>query len=123
MRGEVRRLLFLIALGGLLTFPFLSAGQSLNLEGWPVPDLTGLIPYSMTIEMIGGIEKIVEKFYIPGGGHVARIRGEGKVFGYAVDNDREPPIDYLLLDFEGSGKFVQKFGPADFYFIPEWVSE
>jgi len=123
MHGEVRRLLRYVVLGGLLACPCPTAGQSLNLEGWPVPDLTGLIPYSMAIKKIGGVEKIVERFYLPGGGNVARIRGEGKVFGYAVDKDREPPIDYLLLDLDGSGKFVQKFGPEDFYLIPEWISQ
>ena len=123
MHGEFRRLLFFILLGGILAWPCPSAGQSFNVEGWPVPDLTGLIPYSMAIKKIGGVEKTVEKFRIPGGGNVARIRGEGKVFAYAVDKDWEPPIDYLLLDLDGSGKFVQKFGPEDFYLIPEWVSQ
>jgi hypothetical protein len=72
--------------------------------------------------MVDGVEKIVERFYTPNGGHVARISGNGKVFAYAVDKDREPPIDYLLLDPDGSGGFTQRFGPEDSYSIPEWVS-
>jgi hypothetical protein len=106
----------------VLIFPAVSMGQEVNREGWPVPDLKGLIPYAIQVRQVDGVEKIVEKFYTPNGGHVAKISGNGKVFAYAVDSDREPPIDYLILDPDGSGKFTQKFGPEDFYKIPEWVS-
>ena len=72
-------------------------GQEVNRVGWPIPDLRGLSPYSIQVKKVNGVEKIVEKFLIPDGGHVARISGNGKIFAYAVDSDREPPIDYLLL--------------------------
>jgi hypothetical protein len=77
----------------------------------------------MTVKQVDGVEKIVEKFYTPDGGHVARISGNGKVFAYAFDEDREPPIDYLLVDPIGLGKFTQKFSAVDSYNIPEWVSQ
>lgn len=96
--------------------------QEINIEGWPIPDLRGLTPYSITIQHMDDVEKMVERFFTPGGGHVARVSGNGKVFAYAVDTDREPPIDYLLLDPDGSGKFTLKFKSEDFYLIPEWVS-
>lgn len=97
-------------------------GQEINEAGWPIPDLKDLIPYTITIQEVDGVEKIVEKFYTPDGGHIARISGNGKVFAYVVDTDREPPIDYLLLDPNGLGKFTQKLGPRDSYLVPEWVS-
>ncbi len=105
----------------LLIIPIFSAGQEMNQEGWPVPVLKGLTPYSMQVKQVDGVEKIVEKFYTRNGGHVARISGNGKVFAYAVDSDREPPIDYLILDPDGSGKFTLKFKSEDSYQIPEWV--
>jgi len=107
---------------GILALPFVAMGQEVNREGWPVPDLKGLIPYSIQVKKVDGVEKIIEKYYIPDGGHVARISGNGKIFAYAVDRDREPPIDYLLLDPSGSGKFTQKYRSEDSYMIPEWVS-
>lgn len=103
--------------------PAFSIGQTIKQEGWPVPDLRGLTPYSITIKEVDGVQKIVEKFYTPNGGHVARISGNGKIFAYAVDKDQEPPIDYLLLDPDGSGKFTQRLGPEKFYTIPDWVSD
>jgi hypothetical protein len=107
----------------ILTLPIVSKGQEWHREGWSIPDLKGLIPYSMKMTMVDGVEKIVEKFYTPNGGHVARISGNGKIFAYAIDSDREPPIDYLIVDPDGFGKFTQKFRSEDTYKIPEWVSQ
>jgi hypothetical protein len=107
---------------GFLALPIVSVGQEVNREGWPVPDLKGLIPYSIQVKKVDGVEKIIEKYYTPEGGHVARISGNGKIFAYAIDSDRDPPIDYLLLDPDGSGKFTQKYQSEDSYMIPEWVS-
>jgi hypothetical protein len=118
-RMKIGCLLWLI---GLLALPIVSVGQEVNEEGWPVPDLKGLIPYSIQVKKVDGVEKITEKFYTPEGGHIARISGNGKIFAYVVDSDRDPPIDYLLLDPDGSGKFTQKFRSEDSYMIPEWVS-
>lgn len=112
---------FLLCIG-VLTIPIASGAQEVNQEGWSIPDLKGLIPYSITVNRVDGVEKIVETFYTPDGGHVARISGNGRVFAYAVDRDREPPIDYLLVDPTGLGKFTQKFRSEDSYKIPEWVS-
>ena len=118
----MRRIFFLFCIG-VLALPLLSLGQEVNQEGWPIPNLKGLVPYSIQVNQVDGVEKIIEKFYTPEGGHVARISGNGKVFAYVVDKDREPPIDYLLLDPDGLGKFTQKFKSKDFYKIPEWVSQ
>jgi hypothetical protein len=103
--------------------PVFSLGQVIKQEGWAVPDLRGLTPYSITIKEVDGVQKIVEKFYTPNGGHVARISGNGKIFAYAVDKDKDPPIDYLLLDPDGSGKFTQRLEPENFYAIPDWISD
>ena len=120
----IRRWLNPVLVGLILwvgIFPLSTMGQEINREGWSIPDLKGLVPYSITIKKTDGVEKIVEKFYTPDGGHVARISGNGKVFAYAVDSDREPPIDYLLLDPDGYGKFTQKFSAEESYSIPDWI--
>jgi hypothetical protein len=104
-----------------LVVPVVTMGQEVNREGWSIPDLRGLTPYSIQVKKVNGVDKIVEKFLTPDGGHVARVRGNGKIFAYAVDSDREPPIDYLLLDPDGSGRFTQKFKSEDSYNIPRWV--
>ena len=106
---------------GILALPIISMSQEVNREGWVIPELKGLIPYSIQVKQVDGVEKIIEKFYTPDGGHVAKIRGNSKIFAYAVDIDREPPIDYLLIDPDGFGKFTHKYRSEDSYKIPEWV--
>lgn len=108
---------------GVFAIPLLVRGQEVNPKGWPTPNLKGLVPYSIQVNQVDGVEKIIEKFYTSEGGHVARISGNGKIFAYVVDKDREPPIDFLLIDPDGLGKFTQKFKSKDFYKIPEWVSQ
>ena len=111
----------LLCLAVLSVFSY-SVGQEINGEGWPIPDLTSLSPYSISVKRVDGVEKVVEKFMTPNGGQVARISGNGRVFAYAVDSDLDPPIDYLILDPDGHGRFTQKFRSEDFYAIPGWVS-
>jgi hypothetical protein len=120
-RNRIWLLVFLISLQTPI-IPLSTMGQEVNRGGWPIPDLKGLVPYTIQVKRVDGVEKTVEKFLTPDGGHVARIRGNGKIFAYAVDHDRDPPIDYLLVDPDGSGKFTQKFRSEDSYVIPEWVS-
>ncbi len=100
----------------------ISDAQEINKQGWPVPNLRGLVPYSISINSVDGVEKVVERFYTPDGGNVARISGNGKVFAYVVDKDQIPPIDYLILDPDGSGRFTHKYSSKESYSIPEWVS-
>ena len=111
-------LFFFLSVG----YPLLLMGQEVREEGWPIPDLRNLIPYCITIKSSDGVEKMVERFSTATGGHVARISGNGRVYAYAVDHNQEPPVDYLILDSDGSERFIQKYGPDDFFLIPEWVS-
>lgn len=108
---------------GMILFPSFAIPEEINPEGWPIPNLKGLHPYSISVKEVDGVEKMVEKFFTPNGGHIARISGNGKVFAYAVDSNQEPPIDYLLLDIDGSGRFIKKLSPDETYTIPEWVSD
>ena len=108
---------------GISLFPFFAYAEEINTGGWPIPDLVGLTPYSITIKMVDGVEKITELFDTPSGGNVAKISGNGRIYAYAVDHDHDPPIDYLIIDREGSGKFTVKLGPKESYTIPEWVSQ
>jgi hypothetical protein len=123
MKKRCTKLLFkLFLILGMVLSPMVSMGQEINEEGWPIPDLRGLIPYTISVKLIDAVEKVVEKFHTPNGGHVARISGNGKVFAYAVDSDQNPPIDYLLLDPSGYGKFTHKWMAEESYSIPAWVS-
>ena len=68
-----------------MIIPAVLMGQEVNREGFPIPDLKGLIPHSIQAKQTDGAEKIIEKFYTHEGGNVARIRGNGKTFAFAID--------------------------------------
>jgi hypothetical protein len=110
-------------LGCLLWIPVVSVAVEISEEGWPVPDLRGASSYSISVTRVDGVEKVVELFETADGGQVARLTGNGKIYAYAVDHDLEPPIDYLILDPNGSGRFTRRLGPEETYLIPAWVSE
>ncbi len=106
----------------IFNHPNVFPGARNESSGLAHPGFEGLVPYSIQVRKVNGVEKIVEEFLTPEGGHVARISGNGRIFAYAVDSDREPPIDYLLRDPDGSGRFTQKFRSDDSHNIPEWIS-
>lgn len=112
---------FIFLIFGLQILGMSATAEEICPEGWGVPDLKGLVPYSIIIQKTDGVEKIIEKFHTPEGGHIARISGNGKVFAYAVDQDQEPPIDYLILDPDGSGRFTKRLKSHESYTIPEWI--
>jgi len=122
MAIQLKHLLLLPLFFLFISHPVPLMGQEINEEGWPIPDLEGIIPYSITIKSSDGVEKMVEKFSTITGKHVARISGNGRVYAYAVDHNEDPPIDYLILDPNGSERFTHKYGPDDFFLIPKWVS-
>ena len=115
-------MVFFLLCVAVLILPIASTGQEVNRDGWPVPDLKGLVPYSIRVDQVDGVEKIVEKFYTPNGGLVAKISGNGRVFAYAVDCVSEPPIAYIILVPDRAGLFTQKFLQEDCIKFPEWVS-
>lgn len=52
---------------GILIIPIFSMGQEINKEGWPIPDLKGLIPYSITIKVWTEWRRSSRKFIHPVG--------------------------------------------------------
>jgi hypothetical protein len=109
---EHRKIFLLLVCFSLVASRDFSVGQEINERGWPIPDLSGLSPYSIMIQEVNGAEKIVEKFFTPDGGHIARVSGNGKVFAYIVDMYQKLPIDYFLIDPNGSGRFTPLESPA-----------
>ena len=41
-----------------ISHPVLSMAQEISEEGWPIPDLEGLLPYSIALKSSDGVEKM-----------------------------------------------------------------
>jgi hypothetical protein len=80
MAIQLKHLFLLPVFFLFISHPVLLMGQEISEEGWPIPDLEGLIPYSIAIKSSDGVEKMVEKFSTTTGRHVARISGNGRVY-------------------------------------------
>lgn len=93
--------------------------------GWPQPYLYGAARYAdETIDFdrtIPGPETRREKFATIDGGRVFRYSYNNKVFAYDVDGDAEDPMDFTIVDYDGSGLFEIKQSPYDEYPLPFWT--
>lgn len=94
-------------------------------DGWNIPQLYGATRYSDEMvdfdSTVPGKETRVEKFTTLDGGRVHRYSHNGYVFSYEVDSDQEDPLDYELVDYDGSGIFEMKQSPYDEYPLPFWT--
>jgi hypothetical protein len=103
-----------------------SAGE-FRPAGWAQPYLYGAARYAdETVDFdrtIPGPETRREKFATINGGRVFRYSYNNKVFAYDVDGDAEDPLDYTIVDFDGSGLFEIKQSPYDEYPLPFWTQQ
>ena len=57
-----------ILLLAMLINPMVSMGQEINEEGWPIPDLGGVIPYTISVKLSMEWKRSLRKFIPPMGG-------------------------------------------------------
>lgn len=96
-------------------------------SGWPEPKLYGA--ERVSDEKVDfdpkfpGKETRLEKFHTPDGGRVFRFSHKGNVFSFEIDSDLEDPLDYEIVDKDGSGAFEIKQSPYNEYPLPRWTYE
>jgi hypothetical protein len=110
-----------------LTVATPASAYEFNPYGWPKPSLSGAIRYKVEqIDLdpaVEGKETKIERFNTPDGGRVFRLSHNGHVFSYRVDHDRVDPMDYEILDRNGSGLFEIRRWPEPQFPLPPWTME
>lgn len=95
--------------------------------GWEKPKMYGALRYGdEQIDFdknVPGDETRLEKFKTTDGGRIFRYSHNGRVFSYEVDHDEEEPMDYEIVDMNGSGLFEIKQSPYSEYPLPKWTRE
>ncbi|MDR2442162.1 MAG: OmpA family protein [Deltaproteobacteria bacterium] len=94
--------------------------------GWTKPALYGslrvsdeMIDFDITVE---GEETRREEFILAEEeGRALRLSHNGRVFCYVVDHDLEPPWDYQVVDYDGSGAFESKEPAFSDFPLPRWT--
>ena len=112
-------------LAGVSLFPDRTLAHEFNPIGWTLPELYGAervedVMYDFD-RRVPGNETRLEKFYTVDGGRVHRYSHRNKIFAYVVDHDRFGPMDYALVDYNGSGLFETRQPAFDVYPLPQWT--
>lgn len=98
----------------------------INPEGWPVPDTRTAIHIGVVrkdiISEIPGPETSVGVYRAEDGTYFNTLTARGHHFGFYVDTDGKPPMEYQLLDLDGDGRFAIKLetdekGPTPGYLL------
>ena len=101
------------------------AAKEFNPAGWELPVMYGAEKYADDrIDFdpnIPGNETRLEKFRTLEGGRIFRYSHNNLVFSYKVDINADDPMDYELVDYNGSGLFEIKQSPYDEYPMPTWT--
>lgn len=99
--------------------------MEVNPDGWPVPDVKSATlartAQKDLIESVPGNETTIQVYRTATGTVFNVLSYNDRVYGYFVDTDGEPPIEYALMDPDGSGKYTNKCSGEEVCAIGEWV--
>ena len=119
------RIAWAVMMTAVFLLPARVVAGEFNPAGWTVPSLYGAERYSSEkIDFdprIKGEEVLLEKFVTLSGGRVYRYSYQGRIFSYEVDHDIEDPLDYEIVDMDGSGLFETRQSPYNRYPLPDWT--
>ena len=123
MKRCFRRLALVLLFAFFCTAP--AAAYEFHPQGWAKPLLYGAERYATEMldfdPEVPGNETMVERFAVPGGGRVYRYSHNGRIFSYEVDHNGIDPMDYEIVDFDGSGAFEIKQSAFNAYPLPRWT--
>jgi len=100
--------------------------EDTNLASLGVPNWEGLTPMGKPREVnknksIPGNESLFTT-YNANGMMVGSITYNGIVYGLTMDSDWKPPLETMLLDKNGKGRF-EHINPQTDFFMPDWVAK
>jgi hypothetical protein len=118
-----------LALAGSLGLAKVVKAEEFNPNGWPIPDITrvekGAVVIKNIIKTSPDEETIVRAYKTPQGTYfnTLSIIKDGKeiIYGYYIDTDGKPPMEYTLIDHQGDGIFRHRYGGDEYWPIPRFL--
>ena len=94
-------------------------------EGWAVPDLTnaqklGTRPADMIKKIDGSETK--ETGYKVNGKYVHIFQMNNQTYGIGLDTNGEYPLEWMLIDQNGDGKFTHRYGEKENWEAPKYLN-
>jgi hypothetical protein len=120
-----------LALAGSLGLAKVVKAEEINPNGWPVPNRANATLVGndrIRTDLIEGrnIPVIQRVYRTPEGTYFNTLSvkdkdGKEKIYGYLVDIDGKPPMEYGLIDLEGNDLFTHKYGTNEHMTTPAYV--
>lgn len=101
--------------------------EEYNPNGWPIPDIKSSRFIGQTkedlISEIPGKETILRIYKTSEGTYFNSLSLKGKIYGFYVDTDGKPPMEYTILDREGDNIFRYKSSKERELITPDYLLE
>ncbi len=96
-----------------------------NPDGWPVPDIKNAKflgeKKKDIISEIPGKETNLQGYKTPEGTYFNVLSINGKTYGFYVDIDGKPPMEFSLIDQQGAEKFTHKYDIGEKLPVPSYL--
>ena len=120
-----------LALVGMALAASVAAGQvkaaEINPNGWPVPDVANAKAFGCKMkDVISGIpgkETELCIYQAADGTYFNSLRIKDRIYGYYVDTNGAPPMEYVLFDDTGDRNFDYKNAAKGRSATPKWIIE
>lgn len=87
-------------------------GEEYKADGWPTPNINTATfieeKKKDIITDIPGAETTLRIYKTPQGTYFNTLSINGKLYGFYVDTDGKPPMEYTLIDQDGDGVYRYK---------------
>ena len=102
-----------VALSAQLGLAKIVQAEEYNPNGWPVPNISEAKLLGQKkkdiIAEIPGKETLLKGYKSPDGTFFNTLEYNGHLFGFYIDTNGKPPMEYTVLDQDGDGLFRNKY--------------
>jgi tetratricopeptide (TPR) repeat protein len=66
-------------------------------------------------------ESRIRIYYTKDGGRIQVLSVKNKIYSYGIDSDTKTPVDYIIIDTDGDGKFEKIINSKGKFGVPTWA--
>ncbi len=66
-------------------------------------------------------ESRIRIYYTKDGGRIQVLSVKNKIYSYGIDSDTKKPVDYIIIDTDGDGRFEKIINSTGKFGVPTWA--